>query len=472
MDDRSKDRGGNSAWRCTARLVERLAASIALLGGLAACPAIAEIPTVQHVVVIVQENRTPDNLFHGLPSILPGADIADSGQNSSNQTISLTQGPLSSSYDLDHSHAAFTSMYNSGQMNGADRIRCSPNPRTTCPPNPQFAYVNPQDVAPYFFLATNYGFANRMFQSNQGPSFPAHQFILGGTSQPDATSVFFASENTNRTHGGNNGCDAPLTQRVNMVGPDGKSIFGHPCFEHATLTDMIDNPPAGARSGLSWRYYTPSAGSIWTAPDAISHMCQPSGVPLTCKGAGWVNGDIVLNPAQVLTDIQQGNLTSVSWVIPTAAESDHGSNNDGSGPSWVASVVNAIGNSPYWNNTVILITWDDWGGWYDHVAPPIDDKYGYYENGFRVPLIVVSAYTPAGYVSQQTHTFGSILRFIETAYGLPLIQPGTFVDSRADDLSDFFVFAQPPRTFVSVPALMKPEFFLHDARKMDGPDDQ
>jgi phospholipase C len=173
-----------------------------------------------------------------------------------------------------------------------------------------------------------------------------------------------------------------------------------------------------------------------------------------------------------LTDIQQGNLASVSWVIPTGAESDHAFSNDGSGPSWVASVVNAIGNSPYWNNTVILIAWDDWGGWYDHVAPPIDAKYGYYENGFRVPLLVVSAYTAAGYVSQQTHTFGSILKFIETAFSLPLIPPGTFVDSRSDALSDFFDFSQPPRTFVPISAPLDANFFLHDRRPPTDPDNE
>ncbi len=246
----------------------------------------------------------------------------------------------------------------------------------------------------------------------------------------------------------------------------------HPCFEHATLTDLLDHPPAGARQGLTWRYYTPLEGSIWTAPEAIRHLCQPSGSRPICNGADWTNGKIVILPAQILTDIQLGHLASVSWVIPTGEESDHARTNDGSGPSWVSSIVNAIGASPYWTNTVILIAWDDWGGWYDHVAPPIDPQYGYFENGFRVPLLVVSAYTPAGYVSQQTHTFGSMLKFIETAFGLPLIPPGTFVDSRSDDLRDFFEFSKPPRAFVPIPAPLGAAFFLHDKRPVTDPDDE
>jgi phospholipase C len=199
-------------------------------------------------------------------------------------------------------------------------------------------------------------------------------------------------------------------------------------------------------------------------------MCQPGGTPLACRGPDWTDGKIVLNPSQVLTDIAQNNLASVSWVNPTGQESDHALGNDGTGPAWVASIVNAIGNSPYWKNTVIIITWDDWGGWYDHVAPPIDPNYGYYENGFRVPLIVVSPYTPAGYVSQTTHTFGSVLKFIETAFSLPLIPPGTFVDARSDDLSDFFNFSKPPRRFLPVPAPLGPDFFLHDKRPRVDPD--
>ena len=245
----------------------------------------------------------------------------------------------------------------------------------------------------------------------------------------------------------------------------------YPCFEHATLTDMIDNPPKGARQGITWRYYTPSEGSIWTAPEGIRHMCVPAGSPSTCTGPDWTDGKISLNPAQILTDIQRGRLASVSWVIPTIQESDHASGNDGSGPSWVAAVVNAVGNSRYWKDTVVLIVWDDWGGWYDHVPPPIDSKYGFYENGFRVPLLVVSPYTPAGYVSQSTHTFGSILRFIETAYGLPVIPPGNYVDSRADNLLDFFNFSKPPRPFQTIPAVLDQSYFLNDHRPLAGPDD-
>jgi phospholipase C len=362
-------------------------------------------------------------------------------------------------------------MWDNGKMDGGDLIHCGPNPGTTCPTLPVFQYVYPSDVGPYFFIAEHYGFANRMFQSQQGPSFPAHQFIISGTSQPSATTLFFSSNNPTPNYAPFNGCDAPVDTTVSLIGPRRMASMTHPCFEHATLTDLIDNPPVGARQGISWRYYTPTEGIIWNGPAAIRHMCQPQGAPPTCQGPDWSNGKEVINQAQVLTDIAQNNLASVSWVIPNTFSSDHARYTDGTGPSWVASIVNAIGESPYWNNTVILITWDDWGGWYDHVPPPIDPVYGYYENGFRVPLLVVSPWTPAGYVSQPTHTFGSILKFIEEAFGLPLIPPGDMADSRSDDLSDFFNFSAPPRTFVAVPAPLGPDHFLSDQRPRQGPDD-
>jgi len=430
-----------------------------------AAPAGAGIPAVQHVVIVVQENRTPDNLFHGLDKLLPGADIADSGVDSQGQAIVLTSVPLANAYDLSHKHAAFKAMYDNGKMDGADLITCKARPGTSCPDHPQFKFVNPADVKPYFEIAVRYGFANRMFQSNQGPSFPAHQFILSGTSAPSTHSTDFVAENPLNAPGGRTGCVAPPGETVAVIGPNGnedRTIY--PCFEHRTLTDLLD-----ARPDLSWRYYTPSVGLLWTAPNAIRHMCQPSGS--NCDGPDWHGQKVVLKPSEILNDVAKNRLPSVSWVIPTGAESDHASNNDGTGPSWVASIVNTIGNSEYWDNTVILILWDDWGGWYDHVAPPIDRRYSYYENGFRVPLLVVSAYTPAGYISNTTHTFGSVLKFVETAFGLPVIPPGTYADSRSDDLSDFFDFSRPPRPFEPIATAVGADYFLHDPRPVTDPDD-
>src|SRR6266851_5389178 len=122
-------------------------------------------------------------------------------------------------------------------------------------------------------------------------------------------------------------------------------------------------------------------------------------------------------------DCSECDPATVNWVMPPSnRESDHPRSNDGGGPAWVASLVNAIGTNSacagsgevYWQDTAIFITWDDWGGWYDHVPPfRLGQPNGWgagFTYGFRIPLLVVSAYTPAGYVENANHDIGSILK--------------------------------------------------------------
>jgi len=414
---------------------------------------------IQHVVVIFQENRTPDNLFHDAVLIARGADIASSGINSKGQTIRLSPIDLANTYDLDHSHNAFVHMCDGGNMDGADRVGvvCPTNTTNCPPPNPQFMYVNPSEVQAYFQIAEQYTFGDRMFQTNQGPSFPAHQFIISGTSAPTANSSLFASENPNGVVAG---CIAPAGTKVPMIDSYGEeSLSQYPCFEHPTLSDLLD------AKGVSWRYYTPSAGSIWTGPDAIQHICQAQtqNGHLVCTGTAW--GNVVIPQSRILTDIASSQLASVSWVMPDGRASDHPLSNTGSGPSWVGSIVNAIGSSSYWSNTAIIITWDDWGGWYDHVAPRVINSYEY---GFRVPLLVVSPYAKAGYVSHVNHDFGSVLRFIEEIYGIPSLG---YADALADNFYDCFNFSQTPLKFRAIPTAVSAEQFLSDPRPPTDPDD-
>jgi phospholipase C len=442
---------------------------------------------IQHVVIIFQENRTPDNLFQDPVLIARGADIATSGVNSQGRTLPLraidlgTNGSNPIHYDLAHSHGAFVAMCNPNPagvctMNGANRVSvvCSAGFTQCQLPDLQFMYVDPADVQPYFQLAEQYTFADRMFQTNQGPSFPAHQYILSGTSAPAATSNLFAAENPsgppvikNPKGSAAAGCAAPPGSLVLMIDPSGQeSTSQYPCFEHQTLADLLN------RANVSWRYYTPGLNSIWTAPNAIQHLCGPNAPPpnaSACTGPYWLNNVILPtahNPAPVLLDIAGGTLASVSWVMPNGEESDHAMINDGSGPSWVAAIVNAIGHSQYWSNTAIFITWDDWGGWYDHVPPP--KPRNSYEYGFRVPLIVVSPYARHGYISHTQHDFGSILKFIEETFGLPSLG---YADAPADDLTDCFDFKQPPAPFQAISAPLGADYFANDTRPIEDPDD-
>ncbi len=400
---------------------------------------------IKHIVIIVQENRTPDNLFHGLPN----ADIANAGFNSKGRYIPLMPVPLNAYYDLDHQHKAFLTMYDDGRMDGADRIAVRCGIAMGCGENAQFKYVNPADVAPYFQMAESYTFADRMFQTNQGPSFPAHQFIISGTSAPTEHSPLFVSENPFRQSGPptnasfpDSGCTSPKGITVFMINPEGienQSIT--PCFEHRTVLDLLDF------RHISWKYYGVGDGwsALWNGPNAIRHIRF---------GPDWKN--VISKNTEILSDIAKEQLPEVVWVMPSGQASDHALVNDGTGPSWVAAIVNAIGTSKYWKDTAIFITWDDWGGWYDHVAPPI---YNSYEYGFRVPLIVVSPWARSHYVSHETHDFGSILRFIEQTFELPSLG---FADLRADDLSDCFDFERKPVQFKTIRAPKSASYFLHN----------
>jgi phospholipase C len=418
----------------------------------------------QHIVIVTQENRTPDNLFGSNPTFEPGVDISLTTVSKKGIPATATPYPLAGCYDNGHGHQVWVAQFDGGKMDG---FSTPPFRSATCvsPPHPQVVYVDNSTgtVQPYFDIATSYGFANRMFQTNQGPSFPAHQFLLSGTSSPTETSDLFAMNNP----GGGAGSVAPLTAKILMIDPSGATSTQYPCFERPTLTDSLD------AAGLTWRYYTVALNTaLWSAPNAIQHMCYPV-VNSKCAGPAYAN--VVTNPTHALTDIQNCKLSNVVWVNPTGYSSDHPIGNRGGGPSWVASIVNAIGQSScgYWQNTAILITWDDWGGFFDHVAPPSQGQpngWGVsYVYGFRVPLLVVSAYTPAGYVDNDTHDFGSILKFAEHNFNLGLIGPGFYADAYADDLSAFFTLTT-PRPFSAIAAPIKAQAFIQSKEPQTAPD--
>jgi phospholipase C len=460
----------------------------------------AQIKAFSHVIVIVQENRTPDNLFQGLCvppfgnsrscSAVPFGkqyDIQTSNWLDKTSTTGITQPTtvaLANRYDMSHSHHSWVVQCDKDaagncRMDNSAKVACS----GVCPPKPQFAYVDNStgNLNPYLQLATQFGWANLMFQTNQGPSFPAHQYLFGATSAPSAAADqagTFAAENMSGK-GAGAGCIASVTRQVQLVDAAGvesptNKIF--PCFEHNTVADLLQP------RNITWRYYASGANSIWTAPNAIQHICVANGT--ACTGPDWT-ANVDLNSKHVLTDIAGCNLRQVSWVIPTGQNSDHAMINTGGGPAWVASIVNALGTSwtssnhkcDYWGNnsndaTAILIVWDDWGGWYDHKPPvTLAAPQGGYQLGFRVPFIFVSAYTPVQFVDNNRHDFGSIVRFIEHNFG---IQEGalTFADARANtDLTTFFDLRQPPRPFSSVAAKVGASFFLLDKTPPTDPDD-
>jgi len=374
--------------------------TLAVLSGLLVATAVAQKTNFQNVIIVIQENRTPDNLFGA--SGLPGIDVQLNTKKGQGIDMGDPHGP-----GLPHKLVGFQR-----EVEGHY-------------PYLAYNYIT-SGAQPYWDIAAQYGFANYMYQTNQGASFPAHQILVSATSAPSDTSDLFVADNGVRFQ--EYGCEAPVGTTVPTIAPDGTMGTVYPCFPTSSLMDLLVN------AGLTWRYYAVSKQSIWNAPLAYESYYQ--------------SPDIVLNPPQILSDIANGTLANVSWVTPGKSYSDHPTFGSG-GPAWVASIVNALGQSAYWNNTVILVTWDDWGGWWDHV-PPLANKTGWCEimcYGFRVPLLVISAQTPAGYVDNNPHDFGSILHFVENNYSLGLIGPGTWADSYADDLSGFFQPSVPAREF-------------------------
>ncbi|MGA7093050.1 MAG: alkaline phosphatase family protein [Candidatus Cybelea sp.] len=405
---------------------------------------------VRHVVIIFQENRTTDNLFHGLR----GADTADFGINTAGQHVPLIAVKLTARFDVSHQHSAFNTAYDGGHMDGfnLERSNCA-GKRFHCPPQDRraYAFVPPAEVKPYFALAENYAFADRMFSTQAGPSFPAHQYILSGTSTITKGSRFRASENP-LTPGQHftGGCDSPQGSLVFLIdgnGTEDQQVF--PCFDRPSLSDLV------LQKGLTWRWYQAHLGpGLWSGPDAIKHI----------RDSPHFDTDVVAPPSRIFTDIKNETLANVVWVTPTAAASDHAGATNGTGPQWVASVVNAIGRSKYWDTTAIFVTWDDWGGWYDHVKPP---QYNAYELGFRVPLIAIGAYAKKGFISHRQHEFGSILKFTEQIFDLGTL--GT-TDLRSDNLADCFDFLKRPRPFTSVPTTLGAEYFLNQPISYENPD--
>jgi phospholipase C len=397
---------------------------------------------IKHVIIVVMENRTFDNMFQGFP----GADTVSSGLGHDGKSIPLTQEPFEAPCDPDHSHGAWMKEYDGGKMDGFDLITpgCNgaPNPFGPTDATYNYGYLPRAEVQPYFDLATQFSLADRMFATQTGPSYPGHVYLVAGTTMnqtddpSDPNAGFPPSASTQSW-----GCDASSGTRAPVLGPGGAVVgSAFPCFDSTTMADLLDNLK------MSWKYYTNNVDYTVTGVktsidtigfDAIHHIRY---------GPDW-STNITEDDHQIFADIANGTLPTMSWLNPPIVASDHPGGPTGSsnlGPDWNATLVNAIGESSYWDNTAILITWDDHGGWYDHVAPRELDDNGL---GFRVPLIAISKYAKHGYVSHVQHEYGSLLRFTEEVLGLGTMNQ---TDVRSDDLSDMFDFNQTPPSYAPV----------------------
>jgi phospholipase C len=408
---------------------------------------------IQHIVIVVQENRSFNNLFYGFP----GAHTAKFGYDSNGNKITLQPVGLETTWDIDHSSNSFFAACNGlgsypgtdCQMNGFNNeyVGCGHSGQPKCPnANPTYSYVPSTETKPYFFMGKHYVLADEMYASNfDASSFISHQYIIAGqaSSAVNYPSNYWGCPGLNYS----DYIDTVSQQRA----------IGNPisvCFNNQTLGDEMDT------AGKPWAFYTATIGGdlgIWSAYQAISHIYN---------GPDW-SKDVLTPQTQFFTDISNGNLRALSWITPTWENSDHAGSGSNTGPSWVTSIVNAIGKSKYWDSTAIFVFWDDYGGWYDPKPPKMLDYDGL---GLRIPMLIVSAYAKDGHVSHVHYEHGSILRFVEDTFGLPQLAAS---DTRATSPeADAFDFNKPPRKFVTIPSEYNINYFKHQRLDHHIPDAQ
>ncbi|HYK84419.1 MAG TPA: alkaline phosphatase family protein [Ktedonobacteraceae bacterium] len=367
---------------------------------------------IQHIVFIIKENHTFDNYF----GLFPGVDGTTTGVvdvKGKRQTITLntlTDTPP----NFCHAYKCAVKAIDGGLMDKFNQTNLCSTPPYAC-----YSEAQQSLIPNYWAMAQNYVLDDRAFTSLEGPSYPNRLYTMAGASGPDLQHSAIENPGSN----GPWGCDAPTTTTVKLY----NGTYTYPCFSFPTLADEMTT------AGVSWKYYAPiqgESGYIWNAPDSFSQERFTS---------EWQN-DVPWQ--QFATDATSGNLPAFSWLVPPGGYSDHPTASICKGENWTTNAINAVMNGPDWASTVIVLTFDDWGGFYDHVAPPQVDGVGY---GPRVPFMVISPYAYASdnasnpHVSHDQVEFSSVLKLAEEVFNLPSL--GTR-DTTAGDLLNLLDFSQ------------------------------
>ena len=421
---------------------------------------------IQHLVFIIQENHSFDNYFgtypgaNGLPAdtalpinltdpslgsvspyhlnetlpisivgdeLPPGvadpddfsADLAAESNGSVSPFHLLTE---SLGQDLSHAWEVAHEAYDNGKMDGFVAAEGS---------NLTMGYYDRSDIPYYWDYADNYVLDDNFYSSLMGPSFPNHLYIASGTNGP-----------TN------------MTETWILNG----SIINNPSsLQGIDLTwSTLAQELSGA--GISWRWYdgdaNATAPTIWNVLPLFDYFqTHPNELSAHVK-----------NTQDFVTDAKNNDLPAVSWIIPgdwhpptlpsifaNQSISEHPPARSDAGMDYVAYLVNQVMQSPDWSSTAIIITWDDYGGFYDHVPPPQVDAYG---EGFRVPTLVISPWAKHGYIDDTQYEFASLLKLAEDNFNLPAVNSWGR-DVKANDMMNSFNFSQTPQ-----PTLIEPANFV------------
>ncbi|MGA3092095.1 MAG: alkaline phosphatase family protein [Terriglobales bacterium] len=353
---------------------------------------------IQHTVFVIKENRTFDNYFGRFPS----ADGAMTGITSAGQVVPLSPMPDSYQGDLCNGWACAMQALDNGKMDEFDL--------TTGGNLDAYTQMTEQDIPNYWAYARRFTLADHYFTSVHGPSLPNHLFTVAAQSGG-------VMDNQNNSTSGTN-CDGSPTGTVPVIDNNGNVTQQSPCFDFQTLPDLLE------KAGISWKYYADQGGILST----IRHI---ENSPLFKERTA--------NPSQFLIDAANGQLPAVSWILPPEGAGEHPPESSCAGENWTVALLNAVMQNPDWKSTAVFITWDDFGGLYDHVAPPQVDQLGL---GARAPLLIVSPFAKRGYVSHTVYEQSSVLKFVERRYHL---QSLTARDRTASDMLDSFDFSQRPQ---------------------------
>jgi phospholipase C len=385
-------------------MTKRLILTLVLFGVL--CPAqalgaVTKTP-IKHFVTVMQENHSFDNYF----GTYPGADGFPAGTCMPRDPRDPSRGCVKpfhigdrAVYDLSHSSETHREQYRNGHMDGFIKSLSDKSPQ----PELTMGYYDRRDIPYYWSIADNYVLYDRFFTSAAGGSVWNHMYWATAT---------------------------PGNAASDSVPAEGFKGF-------PLIFDRLEE------KNISWKFYvqnydprityrTPSVGDrgsqiIWVPPlDFGRYIDNPE-----------LFGKIV-DLDEYFTDLEKGTLPAVSFIVPSGA-SEHPPGSIQAGERYVRGLINALQQSSHWKSSAFMWTYDDWGGWYDHVKPPRVDAFGY---GFRVPALLVSPYAKRGYVDSTTLDFTSMLRFIEDNWGL---EPLSTRDARSKSIVSGFDFSQEPR---------------------------
>jgi len=375
---------------------------------------------IKHIVFFIKENRTFDDYF----GTYPGANGATTATDSSGQVVPLLH-QADQVPDIDHSSEGARMAWDNGKMDKFDQLHSNGTKGASAPyTNNSLTQLYQSNIPDYWNYAQNYVLGDNMFSSLMGPSFPNHLYTIAAQSggvvdNPQTDKNIGTLGNAARGWG----CDV-ANQSVKVENSSGGISLQEACFNFQTLADELD------AQHYSWRYYAPPSGTggyIWSTFDAIKHIRY---------GPDW---KFVVPTEQFMSDAASGTLPTVSWIVTPALYSEHPPASVCVGENWTVRMLNSLMKSPDWSSTAVFLTWDDFGGFYDHVAPQQIDNYGL---GFRVPLLVISPYAKKGFIDHTQFEFSSMLRFAEDELGLPTL---TNRDKDANDMMDAFNFSQNAR---------------------------